>query len=78
MVMASQGQIFMQRVQPVHTSGATSQTTNPVGSVISWDALPMQLSWGMTAMQASHPVQRSGEMEAMVRDRRTGVVAIGR
>ena len=72
MAMASQGQIFMQRVQPVQRSTFTLQTINVVGSVGSSDAFPMQSSWGMTAMQASHPVQRSGVISAMVRDFRVG------
>lgn len=72
--MASQGQIFRQSVQPVQRSTFTSQTMRVVGRVMSWEALPMQSSWGMTAMQASHPVQRSGEISAMVRDLRAGAV----
>lgn len=74
MAMASQGQILRQRVQPVQRSTLTSQTMRVVGRVMSFDALPMQSSWGMTAMQASHPVQRSGEISAMVRDLRVGAV----
>lgn len=77
MTMASQGQILRQRVHPVQTSGWTSQTTRPVGRVMSWDTFTMQVSWGATAMQASQPVQRSAEMFAMVRDLRMGV-AMGR
>lgn len=72
--MASQGQIFRQSVQPVQRSTFTSQTMRVVGTVMSLEALPMQSSWGMTAMQASHPVQRSGEISAMVRDLRVGAV----
>lgn len=78
MAMASQGQIFMQRVHPVQRSALTSQTMRVVGIVGSSEAFPMQSSWGMTAMQASQPVQRSGLMSAMVRDFRVCVgVAMG-
>jgi hypothetical protein len=71
--MASQGQIRKQRVHPVHTSCCTSQTTSPVGKVTSVDIFTIQVSWGATAMHASHPVQRSGQIFAIVRDFRVGV-----
>lgn len=70
MVMASQGQIFMQSVQPVHLSILTSQTIMPKGLLGSWSTFAMQSSQGATAIQASQPVQRSSQIFAMVLERR--------
>ena len=68
MVMASQGHILMQRVQPVHLSFWTSTTTMAKGVVEGASSLMMQSGWGMTERQASQPEQRSALIWAMVFD----------
>ncbi len=65
MVMASQGQMRMQRVQPVHFSFWTSTTTMAKGVEEGASSFTIQSGWGITDKQASHPEQRSGLMDAI-------------
>ncbi len=73
MVMASHGQIFMQSVQPVQTSGSTATLESKGFSLLR----TKQLSHGATAIQASQPVHWSKLTEAIRGDFFRGAGVVG-